>query len=95
MGGPAVGHCRPFHHFILFPHALGNAKGNSRTTKDGYIANKVPKVLYLAYLVPAKQTFEALNNIAEIYARREIEDVAFKWESALDLRFIDLTMALS
>ena len=65
--------------FILFPHALGNSKGNSRTTKDGYYAKKVPKVLYSAYLVPAEQTFEALNNIVDIYVRHEREDVAFEW----------------
>ena len=65
-------------------------KGNSRTMKDGYFATKVPKVLYSAYIVPAEQTFEALNDIAEIYARREREGAAFKWNSALELRFIEL-----
>ena len=78
LGGPVVGQCRPFYHFILTPRTLGNLKGNSRTTKDGYFATKVPKVLYSAYSVPAEQTVKALNDIAEIYAWSEREDATFK-----------------
>ena len=50
----------------------------------------MPKVLYSAYLVPAEQTFEALNDIAENYTERKREDATFKSNSALGLRFINM-----
>jgi len=65
-------------------------RGNSRTLNDGFFATKVPQVLYSAYFVAADLTFEAMNDIAEIYARREKEDAAFKWNGSIEMRFVEL-----